>query len=54
MTKKQIAEVVEYLNQQLANANQKWNDGVDRSHIVGYLEGSIHQAILNLGGTIKK
>jgi len=55
MKEKQIAEVVEYLNTQLANADMKWNDpAVDRSHIVGFLEGSIQHAIILLGGEINK
>ena len=53
MSKKQLQEVVNYLNEQLAAADQKWKDGVEKSQIVGYLEGSIQNAILQLGGEIK-
>jgi len=53
MTKEQVQEVVNYLNEQLAEADQKWKDKVDRAQIVGYLEGSIQHAILLLGGEVK-
>ena len=53
MTKAQVQEVIDYLNKQLAAADEKWNNPeVDRSHIVGFLEGSIKSAIINLGGQV--
>jgi len=53
MTKEQVQEVINYLNRQLAEADEKWRTpSIDREQIVEFLEGSIKTAIIDLGGEI--
>ena len=51
---KALELLVEEMQCRLASAETMWNEGADKSRIVGYLEGSLHAAQIKIQSIIEK
>ena len=51
---KALELLVDEMQSRLASAEMMWNEGADKSRIIGFLEGAMHAAQIKIQSIIEK